>query len=109
MKNSMNIPIGLLCVTAALLLTAILFVDDGNVAEAGTAQSRAGDYIMVSGEVSKSTEFVYLFDVQAQQMRAYRVDRQRLTIVPIDNTQKSLSDLVTKYKAATAPERDTCR
>ena len=76
MKNSQNITIVLLVVTATIL-TAMLLTGlyDGEPAHAGNSATRANEYIAVPAAISKSYEVVYVADLVASKMNIYMVDK----------------------------------
>jgi hypothetical protein len=72
MKNTQNITIVLLLVTAAILTSLLvggyLYTQP---AYAGTAQSKAGDYVMAAGGYNQDSDFVYVIDIADSKMAVY--------------------------------------
>ena len=75
MRDSKNITIALLCITASLLTTAVLVINHAQPALAVTSESRAGDYVMVCGSISDVQDILYVVDTAAQRMNGYAVNR----------------------------------
>jgi len=73
MKDSQNITIALLLVSASIL--AGLFVVSYETETAYAASpSRAGDYIMINGNISSSRDMVYVIDLAQGKLIAYIAD-----------------------------------
>jgi len=72
MTDNKNLTIMVLCVSAAVLATALVVtsVSDRALADAST---RGGDYIWVAGEYSAQRDLIYVVDLAAQKMNTYRV------------------------------------
>jgi len=90
MKNSQNITIVLLVVSAGILTAMLIGM---HVTNTPTAQAdttvKQGRYIVSVGTWSSSTDFVYIVDIAAQQMNAYVADRQGRKITPLDKVDLS--------------------
>ncbi len=83
--------VGVLSVTACVLFVGLILLAAApqQLAQAAGQNDRAGDYIMVTQQVSESTEVVGVIDVAARQMIYYIFDPNRETIefvarVPLD-------------------------
>ena len=106
MKDTKNITIALLCVTATLLLTVILLVSDTEEAVAATSESRTSKYIMVPGRATSTRDVVYVIDMNTEKLNAYLVDRDwqvrdiELAAGPID-----LAKLMRQAEARRGPGR----
>ena len=72
MKNTQNVTIVLLVVTAAILTSLLvggyLYTQP---AYAGTAQSKGGDYIMAAGSYDQGTDFIYVIDIASSKLAVY--------------------------------------
>jgi uncharacterized protein (UPF0333 family) len=72
MKNTQNVTIVLLVVTAAILTSLLV---GGYVytqpAYAGTGQSKGGDYIMAAGAYNADSDFVYVLDIANNKLAVY--------------------------------------
>ncbi|MDY7009813.1 MAG: hypothetical protein SVV80_03585 [Planctomycetota bacterium] len=90
MKDNKNITIAMLCVSAAILATAITLTYDSDQAFADTS-IRGGDYIMVTGNVSKSLDLLYVIDIAEQKINVYALDEQNNALRRLD--QASLKQM----------------
>jgi len=101
MKNSKNTTIAVLCVTAALLGSAVLYVHY-NLPEtqAASSQSVAGDYLMVTGAVSGSMDMLYVTDTVTQKMNAYQVDLRNRSIALAPKSTVDIKKMVADATAA---------
>ena len=93
MKDTKSITIAMLCVLAAILATALVLTYDSNQALADTS-IRGGDYIMVTGNFSKSLELLYVIDVAQQKINVYALDENNNVIRMLD--QASLKQVFKK-------------
>lgn len=85
MKSRENIMIVMLLITMAVL--GVLFVGSMKTQEAyAGASSRAafGDYIMAQGNISSSTQLLYVVDIPNQRFIVYGVDAVMNKITPMD-------------------------
>ena len=80
MKDTQNVTIALLCVSAAILVTVAAFTYNADQARAGGVASAAGEYIMFTGALSNATDLLYVIDLTKQRMIAYRFDPMKNTI-----------------------------
>jgi hypothetical protein len=73
MKNSQNITIVLLLVTAAILTTLLVagYVNTTQPAYAATAQSKGGDYVMTAGSLNQESDFIYVIDIANNKLAVY--------------------------------------
>lgn len=76
---------GVLTLTAVILLVALVLVNsfNNNIAVADVTD-RGGDYIMITGAVSKSTEELYVINLSSGRMNLYRMDINRKRLVVDD-------------------------
>ena len=83
MKDTKSITIAMLCVLAAILVTVLVLTYDSNQALADTS-IRGGDYIMVTGNYSKSLDLLYVIDVAQQKINVYAIDENNKVITMRD-------------------------
>ena len=85
MRNTQNITIGLLLVTAIVLAGTVVgtFTNAGASAYADTPVKQ-GRYVMVTGAYSSSTDFLYLLDIAAQRVNVYCIDSKK-TVQRLDS------------------------
>jgi len=78
MKNTQNITIALLLVTAAVLgsLVVATYVNTSSPAYADTAVSKY-NYIMCTGAWSQSQDFLYVINIGERKMNVYFLDQNR--------------------------------
>jgi len=83
MKNTQNLTIVLLIVTASILSTLLLagFVYN-QPACAGTAQSKGGDYIMAAGSYNQESDFIYVIDIANNKLNIYYANINNNSLVP---------------------------
>jgi len=95
MNDPKNITIGLLCVSAAVLAALVVTMYTSEPAQAAGVSASAGEYVMFTGEVTATTDMLYIIDLTKKQMNAYHFD-------PMENTIK-LQDQVDLAKSFRAP------
>ena len=85
MKDTQNIAIGLLLVTAIVLAGMVVgtFVNAGGTAYADTPVKQ-GRYLMVTGTWTASTDFLYVLDIAAQSINVYVIDNKKKSIGRVD-------------------------
>ena len=93
MKDTKNVTIAMLCVLAAILATVMVLTYDSNQALADTS-IRGGDYIIVTGNYSKSLDLLYVIDIAQQKINVYAVDENNNVIRMLD--QVSLKQVFKK-------------
>ncbi|HAU36289.1 MAG TPA: hypothetical protein DCX07_01045 [Phycisphaerales bacterium] len=71
LKNPQNLTIVLLLATAVVLAAMLLATFTTRDAQAGTSAGKQGDYIMVNGMWSGSTDLVYIVDIAARKLNVY--------------------------------------
>lgn len=70
--ESQNLAIGVLSITAVILLVGVLVVSAVNDRAMAIGQTdRGGDYILVTSQFNNNTEFVIVTDAATQQMLIY--------------------------------------
>ena len=103
MQDNKNLAIGVLSITATILFAAFLIVTiiPTPHAQAIGQTDRGGDYIVVTGQFTDSSELVYVTDAAANRLHAYAFDWGRRQIILWDN-----HDLNRVFgKGAAAPAR----
>ena len=76
--NRENLAIGVLSITATILLVGVILVLSGGQNQAfamSGGNDRAGDYVMATGQFSSSTDLVYVTDAAANRLNIYGYDR----------------------------------
>ncbi len=86
-EDGKNLTIGVLSVTATILLVGIILTTVGghNVAVATIDTDRGGDYTIATGQFSQSTEQVYVIDAAARRLNAYSYDKTRRQLIIWDS------------------------
>ena len=86
MRDTQNITIGLLLVTAIVLaaMVAGTFMNAGGTAYAATP-IKQNRYMIVTGALSSSIDFLYVLDIAAQRVNVYWIDKQNKAIQTIDS------------------------
>jgi len=101
--DSKNLAIALLTVTAAILsvgLTLAIILAPAQTL-AASQMDRAGDYVVTTGQLQRSTEVVYITDAAMGRLNVYLYDRNRRQIDLLDGL-----DLTTRLRQTrTAPQR----
>ncbi len=89
MRNSQNVTIGLLLISAAVLaaLLAVSWIDTP-VAHAEPA-IRGGDYLMTAGRISSSRDLLYVVDGAVQKMNVYTVNLNNGSLEVVDTVDLS--------------------
>ncbi len=86
--------IGVLSVTACVLLVGFLLVSLAPKPAYGRGQlDRSGDYIMLTQQISESSEGVVIVDAAAKQMIMYEFDYNNNRLVPLPNARIPLDKL----------------
>jgi hypothetical protein len=82
MKNTQNVTIVLLIVTAAILTSLLV---GGYVytqpAYGGASQSKGGDYIMAAGTYDQNSDFIYVVDIAKNMLAIYYVNINNNTVM----------------------------
>ena len=97
MNDTKNITIALLCVSAAILMTLAVIVQTDQTAQAVGVSASGGEYIMFTGQVTSSTDMLYVVDVTRKRMNAYHFDTGKNVI-----TIKDQVDLGKAFREANA-------
>lgn len=73
MNDSKNLAIGVLSITATILLVGVILTSflTANTAMAIGQTDRGGDYIMVTGQFTENSELIYVTDAAAQRLNLY--------------------------------------
>ncbi|MFH1416967.1 MAG: hypothetical protein ABII12_01585 [Planctomycetota bacterium] len=87
MQANQRLTIGVLSVTAMVLLVGIILATTGgqNQALAFGQLDRGGDYVLVTGQFTLNTELVYVTDAAAKKLNVYSYDRTRREIILWDS------------------------
>lgn len=87
MHDNKNYVIGVLSITATILLVGLLLATSQHAQPAYAAGQidRGGDYIMLTGKFSQSNELVYVTDAAAQRINAYSWEPTTNTFVLWDS------------------------
>ena len=93
-NNTKLFAIGVLAVTAVILVCAVAMVDRLPVAHA-ESPDRGGDYIMVAGETTRGEQVVYVIDIGSQELGVYSA-----------NVSNNRIDPVAKYRLSRLPSKD---
>lgn len=77
--NGKDLAIGVLTITAVVLLSAVLMLSvlAPQPVEAFAQVARAGNYVMFTAQLSGSRELLYVIDQEAGLMNAYSFDINR--------------------------------
>ena len=84
MKDSKNMTIAVLCVSACILVTALILGHISTKPALAETSVRGGNYIMCTGALGKATELIYVIDISKQKLNIYAADVQHNNLVPID-------------------------
>jgi hypothetical protein len=85
MKNQQTLAIVFLLISAAVLsLMLYIAVQTQDAAQAGSSESRSGDFIMVPGSRATAADNIYVIDVQRQRMALYISEPGRGDLQPRD-------------------------
>ena len=79
MHDSKNLSIGVLSITATVLLVGVILATLGGPepALAIGQTDRGGDYIMVTGQFTQNSELVYVTDAATRRLNVYGYDTTR--------------------------------
>jgi hypothetical protein len=84
MKNTQNITIAMLSITAAVLLAILLVNLSSDQAQAGGVSIKQGDYIIGTGSGSTGNDLIYVIDIAAKKLVVYGLDINRGLLEAID-------------------------
>lgn len=76
--NRENLAIGVLSITATILLVGVILVLSTGQNQAlafSGGNDRSGDYVIATGQFSSSTDLVFLVDAAANRLNIYGYDR----------------------------------
>ncbi|MFP4140537.1 MAG: hypothetical protein ACOCVI_02070 [Planctomycetota bacterium] len=76
MKNTQNVTILLLTISAILLGALLVGLNHTDRAQGAMAQRR-NEYIQVTGQYNSSTELLYVVDLTQQKMNVYFADEKK--------------------------------
>ncbi|HET6430247.1 MAG TPA: hypothetical protein VFJ30_17655 [Phycisphaerae bacterium] len=86
MKDTRSIAIAVLAVSATILATVLVLSFMAAPAPAESAIG-AGDYIMITGQYTTSTDLLYVFDLQKKGLNVYAYDRNGNRLQPIKSIE----------------------
>ncbi len=76
--NNENLAIGILTVTATILLVGLLLIGTvGQEAKAGSQHDRGGDYIMLASQWRGERELLWVLDGRSEALGVYYFEPQR--------------------------------
>ncbi len=83
MQDSQNLTIGVLSITAVVLLVGVVLMVVGGQNEARAIGQTAwgGDYIVVTGQFTQNIELLYVMDARARRLNAYSFDKTRWQLI----------------------------
>jgi hypothetical protein len=83
MKDNQNLTLGVLIITAVILLVGVILGGNSssNTAMAIGQLDRGGDYIMVTAQFTQNDEVIYITDAAAQMMNLYSYDATQRQLV----------------------------
>ena len=89
MHDKQNLTIGILSITATVLLVGVMVVMMlANTPALAIGQTdRGGDYIMVTGQFTQNSELVYVTDAAAKRLNAYAYDPTRRDLILWDTQE----------------------
>jgi hypothetical protein len=84
--SAKNLTIAVLTITGGILLAALVLVHSlGPQPALALAQvDRAGDYLVATGQLQRSTEYVYIVDAAVGRLNVYALDFNRKQLQLID-------------------------
>lgn len=84
--DSRNLALAVLTVTASILFVGLVVVSTMSPQEAMALgqMDRAGDYVVATGQLQKSTEVVYIADAAAGRLNVYVYDLRRRQLQVLD-------------------------
>ena len=100
MKNTQNVTIAVLTVTACILLAMVLGSLFTDRALAGSSAIKQGDYIMVTGVLQNNTDMLYVIDRTMQRMAVYLLTVNGRTMELMDSV-----DLKTAFTDPVPPKK----
>ena len=94
MKNTQNVTIAVLTVTACILLAMVLGSFLADRATAGVPSIKQGDYIMGTGAYSNDRDLLYLIDIAARRLNVYwpNINTNSLELVDKVDLQQAFSE-----------------
>jgi len=96
MRDSRNITIGLLVVTAGILAALLVLSQSPQSARATGVSVKQGDYILLTGRFGQSTDLIYVVDIAARRLNTYVLNRNSRAIEPVDATNLAKAFAVRK-------------
>jgi hypothetical protein len=90
-SNAKNISIGVLTITAVILLVGIILVGSTATkpAYAGNVSSYGGDFTVTIGRVTRDAELIYLVDNTTERLLVYGLNRKTGKSAILDKSELS--------------------
>ncbi|HNQ21961.1 MAG TPA: hypothetical protein PKK06_02595 [Phycisphaerae bacterium] len=103
--DSRNITIGVLTITAVILLVGVLTLNvRPEPALAAGMAAQGGDYVLTVGRVTTNDELLYAIDSSANKLVVYRFDGNRRQIEPVQTINlKEMQDAAAGQSSGTPP------
>ncbi|MCK4602405.1 MAG: hypothetical protein KAU28_08050 [Phycisphaerae bacterium] len=100
MRDTQNITIVLLLITAAVLAAVLVVARDTTSVAYADTSVRGGDYIMVTGAWSSTRDILYVVDAAEGKLIAYTANTNTNVLEPLDSR-----DLEQLFRQARRPQR----
>ena len=86
--DSKNYAIGVLAITAVILLVGLIWVNTApRPALASEVSSYGGDFTVTVGRVTRDTELLYVVDNTTERLLVYGIDRRSGALAVLDGTE----------------------
>ena len=86
--DSKNYAIGVLAITAVILLVGLIWVNTApQPALASEVSSYGGDFTVTVGRITRDTELLYVVDNTTERLLVYGIDRRSGAISVLDGTE----------------------
>ena len=76
MNDTKNVTIAALCVSATILATVLILMQSSGGPALAATPAAAGEYVMLTGKITRDRELLYVVDLRAQKINAYEFDRR---------------------------------
>ncbi len=98
MRDNQSYTIGVLSITAAVLLVGVILIPDraGNSAMAFGQLDRGGDYIILTGQFNENSELIYITDAAARRLNVYSYDPTTRQIIVWDSVDMARLDMAAR-------------
>jgi hypothetical protein len=93
MKNTQNVTIGLLAVTAIVLGALVIGMYTPPQAAYADSAVKQGDYIMVTAAISSDVDLLHVIDVISKRMNVYQVNinTRAIELVCVEDMQRAFN------------------